>query len=291
TPMRSACVVPPAGARRLADYRRKDGLLIPSPGLGVPPGSARRAVAALDVAESPLDLGGGVGLPVGAGAGHLAAGQRLRDAVRAGVAVHRPLVPAALLLPEALQAAPLVGAEAERAEHLLGDGLVGAGRGGAAGREVGGREAVAAGRLLLDDDGVERVVAGAPLLQLLGLVRLDGGGLELVGLGVSAGEVAGGEAGELVEGGALGGGPVGVLDGAVDDETTAAEHDHGGQADDHHPLGAQPRTLACRAGGTARGALAQLRTWAHGSGACPVSGGGPQPKRVFRLALPWLTSR
>src|SRR5690606_23848765 len=84
TPMRSACVVPPAGARRLADYRRKDGLLIPSPGLGVPPGSARRAVAALDVAESPLDLGGGVGLPVGAGAGHLAAGQRLRDAVRAG---------------------------------------------------------------------------------------------------------------------------------------------------------------------------------------------------------------
>src|SRR5690606_20534070 len=137
------------------------------------------------------------------GAGHLAARQRLRDAVRAGVAIPRPLVPAALLLPEALQAAPLVSAEAEGAEHLLGAGRVGGGRGGAAGREAGGRQADAVGRQLVDDDGVERVVAGAPVLQLLGLVRLDGGGLELVGLGVSAGEVAGGEAGELVEGGAL----------------------------------------------------------------------------------------
>ncbi|SNY28846.1 hypothetical protein SAMN05421748_103143 [Paractinoplanes atraurantiacus] len=51
--------------------------------LEVLPGAARGLVAALDVAEAPLDLGGGVGLPVGALGGHLAAGEGLGDAVRA----------------------------------------------------------------------------------------------------------------------------------------------------------------------------------------------------------------
>ena len=46
-----------------------------------------RAVALLDVLQAPLDLGGRVGLPVGAGAGHLGARQRLRDAVGARGAV------------------------------------------------------------------------------------------------------------------------------------------------------------------------------------------------------------
>ena len=46
------------------------------------PGAARAAVAVGDVAQAPADLRGRVGLPVGAGAGHLRAGQRLRDAVR-----------------------------------------------------------------------------------------------------------------------------------------------------------------------------------------------------------------
>ncbi|MPM98822.1 hypothetical protein SDC9_146012 [bioreactor metagenome] len=46
------------------------------------PGLARGAVALLDVAQSPADLGDGIGAPVGAGGGHLGAGQGLRDAVR-----------------------------------------------------------------------------------------------------------------------------------------------------------------------------------------------------------------
>ena len=54
---------------------------VPAVALAVAPGAAGRAVAVLDVAEAPADLGDRVGRPVGAGRGHLGAGQRLRDAV------------------------------------------------------------------------------------------------------------------------------------------------------------------------------------------------------------------
>ena len=54
--------------------------------LAVAPGAARRAVAVLDVAEAPADLGDRVGGPVGAGRGHLGAGEGLRDAVGRGAA-------------------------------------------------------------------------------------------------------------------------------------------------------------------------------------------------------------
>ncbi len=53
---------------------------VPVAGLLVCPGTARRAVPALDVGQAPLDLGGGVGLPVRAGARHLRAWHRLRNA-------------------------------------------------------------------------------------------------------------------------------------------------------------------------------------------------------------------
>ena len=53
--------------------------------LEVGPGTTGRLVPALDVAEPPLDLGGRVGPPVVRDRGHLAARQRLRDTVRAGL--------------------------------------------------------------------------------------------------------------------------------------------------------------------------------------------------------------
>ena len=106
-------LVSPSAAGRGADQYQFDGL-------GVAPRGARRAVDVLDVLQAPLDLGGRVGLPVGAGAGHLGAGQRLRDAVGAGGAVAGVRVPAALLHPQRVQAAELAGAPAVVAEHDAG---------------------------------------------------------------------------------------------------------------------------------------------------------------------------
>ena len=80
-----------------------------------------RAVAVLDVAQAPRDLRGRVGAPVGAGRGHLRAGQRLRDAVGAARrGCRRRRVPVALARPERVEAAELVRAPAEVAEHRRG---------------------------------------------------------------------------------------------------------------------------------------------------------------------------
>src|SRR5580704_12402790 len=104
--------------------RKKD--LIISVGELEIPRAAWGAVNGLDVSEAPLDLGGGVRLPVRARAGHLRARQRLRDAVRAGVRVFRLVVPAALPIPDVEQAAPLRRlAEAERRQHVVRDALRG----------------------------------------------------------------------------------------------------------------------------------------------------------------------
>src|SRR5450755_3604579 len=71
------------------------------------PRAGRRSVGALDVAKAPADLGSSVGLPVGAGAGHLRARQRLRDAVGARARVRRADIPAALVVPQRVQAREL----------------------------------------------------------------------------------------------------------------------------------------------------------------------------------------
>src|SRR5690606_31911900 len=148
-------------------------------GLGVRPRVARRAVPAGDVVEAPLDLGGRVGLPVRARGRHLRAGQRLRDAVRAAVPVRRALVPAALLVPELLQAAPL-GVPAAGGVHLLAEGLVAARVGVGAGREPERREAAAAGGGLGDVDRAELLAAPALGPQRLEPVALRGLGLDRV---------------------------------------------------------------------------------------------------------------
>src|SRR5579862_4795483 len=70
------------------------------------PGAARTSVNPLDIAQAPPDLGGRVGLPVRARAGHLAARQGLRDAVGAA-GVLRVVDPAALPVPQVHQAAEL----------------------------------------------------------------------------------------------------------------------------------------------------------------------------------------
>src|SRR5699024_5793824 len=85
------------------------------------PGAAGAAVAPLDVVQSPLDLRRGVRAPVGADAGHLRPGEGLRDAVRAGGAVVRAGVPAALAAPQVVEALPLILTPAPVAQHLLGD--------------------------------------------------------------------------------------------------------------------------------------------------------------------------
>src|SRR5690606_34067657 len=87
------------------------------------PRAARVLVARLDVAETPRDLGGGAGAPVRPGAGHLAAGQRLRDAVGAAGGVLGPLVPVALALPEDEQGRP-AAAPPLQGVRLLAVGLV-----------------------------------------------------------------------------------------------------------------------------------------------------------------------
>src|SRR5688572_28052563 len=80
--------------------------------LPVGPGAARRLVAALDVAESPGDLSGRVDPPIRTGRGHLGAGEGLRYAVGAGVRVLGQVVPAALVIPQPVQAAELGDREA-----------------------------------------------------------------------------------------------------------------------------------------------------------------------------------
>src|SRR4029077_569667 len=92
-------------------------------GLPEGPGFAGIAVDGLDVAEAPLDLGGRIGLPVRPRGGHLAAWQRLRDAVRAA-GILRVVPPAALPVPHVLQAAEKGGrAEAEASQHVVRNGL------------------------------------------------------------------------------------------------------------------------------------------------------------------------
>ena len=90
---------------------------VPAVGLAVAPGAAGAAVAVLDVAEAPADLGHRVGRPVGAGRGHLRAGQRLRDAVGRGGRVVGVDPPAGLAGVERVEAAELVQAEAELVEQ------------------------------------------------------------------------------------------------------------------------------------------------------------------------------
>src|ERR1700677_3096210 len=82
--------------------------------VGRPPGHLRgRAVLGPDVGQSPPDLRGGVGLPPGAGRGHLGPGVGLRDSVRVvvgvGLVVGRELRPAGFFLPPAFQVGPLPG--------------------------------------------------------------------------------------------------------------------------------------------------------------------------------------
>src|ERR1700729_4187487 len=88
------------------------------------PGPARGAVAALDVAQAPLDLGRHVGLPVRPGAGHLVTGERLRDAVGPALAILGVVAPAALAAVDVVQAGELGRrAEAERRQQVVRDGL------------------------------------------------------------------------------------------------------------------------------------------------------------------------
>src|SRR5215470_20264440 len=97
----------PAGAMPpTPDVLDAPSRLVPAGGLRVRPGGARRAVPGLDVAETPPDLGGGTRLPVRAGGRHLAAGERLRNPVSA-IRVGRVHIPAALALPQRLEAAEL----------------------------------------------------------------------------------------------------------------------------------------------------------------------------------------
>src|SRR5712691_1427 len=102
--------------------RSKTGFLVPAVGLPESPGVTWGSVDRLDVAETPLDLSRRVGRPVGAGAGHLRAWQRLRDAV--GTAGVLGVVdPVAFPGPDVVQAAELVVAESERGQHLVSDRL------------------------------------------------------------------------------------------------------------------------------------------------------------------------
>src|SRR5689334_16844662 len=100
--------------------------LVPTHVLRVAPRAARGAVATLDVAETPLDLSGRVGLPVAAGRGHLLARQGLRDAVRTRAAVLGLVVPAAFPLPQLLEAGELGDLEAGFEHQGAADGPVAA---------------------------------------------------------------------------------------------------------------------------------------------------------------------
>src|SRR5262249_61473095 len=90
---------------------------VPAVCLLVRPRTARRAVGSLDIAQAPTDLRGGVRLPVRPGTGRLPAGQRLRDPVGMGTRVAGVHVPAALLIPQRVQAGELARRPAVGAEH------------------------------------------------------------------------------------------------------------------------------------------------------------------------------
>src|SRR5262249_11145093 len=81
---------------------------VPAGGLRMIPGATWGPIPGPDVAQAPANLGADPPPPVGAGAGHLAAGQRLRDAVRTRVGVACVLVPAALPVPEPVQVPELL---------------------------------------------------------------------------------------------------------------------------------------------------------------------------------------
>src|SRR5262249_12134771 len=98
--------------------KRAPALSVPAVRLPERPCAAGTPVFRLDVADPRLDLGCGVGLPVGPGGGHLGPGQGLRYAVGAA-GVRRVPAPAALAGPDVVQAAELrVGVEAERRHHV-----------------------------------------------------------------------------------------------------------------------------------------------------------------------------
>src|SRR5689334_15926246 len=90
------------------------------------PCTTRSSIHGLDVAQPPLDLRGGVCLPVCARAGHLRSGQRLRYTVCAA-GVRGVIPPSAFAGIDVIQAAKLrLRVEAERRHHVVGDGLRGA---------------------------------------------------------------------------------------------------------------------------------------------------------------------
>src|SRR5690606_27293490 len=137
---------------------------VPAVGLPEVPGAAGAAVAVLHVVQAPLDLGLGVGLPVGARRGHLAAGQGLDQAVGAAGGVRGADVPVALVLDDPGEALVL----GRVADHLLRGRLCRGGlrRGGLGGR---GDDQRAAGRggqggtgggLLRGGDGAEQGSGG-----------------------------------------------------------------------------------------------------------------------------------
>src|SRR5690606_2616833 len=111
----------PARPARSPRQATRSRLLIPAVALRMSPGAAGAAVPALDVAQAPADLGGGVGGPVGAGGGHLGAGEGLRDAVGARRGVVGVPAPVGLAGPQRVEAAELVGGEAELREQRAGD--------------------------------------------------------------------------------------------------------------------------------------------------------------------------
>src|SRR5579863_2386937 len=112
----------PAPARASAGAGRCVVLLIPAVGVLLAPGPVRGPVPDLDVPHAPADLGACVPLPARSRAGHLAAGDRLRNAVCARVRVGRITVPPAFGGPQPVQVLELPGLPAESVDqHRLGD--------------------------------------------------------------------------------------------------------------------------------------------------------------------------
>src|SRR4051794_29008336 len=112
-------------------------LLVPAGGLGVAPGAAGRAVAAVDVDQTGIDLPVAVGRlgDPGAGPGGV---QELRDAVRGAARVLRVGVPPALPAPQALEARELVAVAAQLRQGVVLERAGGRGRGGGLGGRRGG---------------------------------------------------------------------------------------------------------------------------------------------------------
>src|ERR1035437_2639968 len=142
------------------------------------PGAAGVPVDVLDVAQSPPDLGRRIGLPVRACAGHLAARQRLRDAVRAA-GVFRVVAPAALPVPDVLQAAEIgLRAEAEAGHDAVGSGLRRA-RVGRRGRDV--DDTATATDLVPDRIGVAGDSVGGNMTAAIAIMSKQRGGPRIAG--------------------------------------------------------------------------------------------------------------